>query len=211
MNYDQLVTPTPNISCTPGECLVYVQRTFSISAKYPTAIAAWNASTNKHQDQNWPALWFPVWFSVNGNPAGHVALHAPDHSIYSSSSPTSNTPVHHSSLAAMQQYWVKGTLLKYLGWTEDVEGTLVIKGEDMYQGKSAQDWAAIANDALAYKEQVINTKAWASPLDMSYVVDRIGPSIDDLYSWKYPPTPASPVAAVVDVEINGQKYVPETN
>lgn len=144
----QLITPNPNVPCTPGYCLMYVQSTFGIGAKYPSAITAYNASTTKHQDQNWPALWFPIWFTVNGNPYGHVALHAPDHSIYSSSSPTANTPVHHPSLAAMQSYWGKGTMLNYLGWTEDVEDTRVIGGDDQMIIQDADNWFARCNKTM---------------------------------------------------------------
>lgn len=138
---EQLITPSPNIACTPGWCKVYVEATFTIpaSGNYPTAISNWNGSQTKHQDQNWPGLWFPIWFTVNGNADGHVALHAPDHSIYSSSSPTSHTPVHHSSLAAMQQYWNKGLLLNYLGWTEDIEYIKVI-GDNMAIIEDADNW-----------------------------------------------------------------------
>lgn len=127
---EQVITPNPNIPCTPGYCLQYVRQTFGAPAVYATALDDWNANPTKHEDQDWPALWFPIWFTVANEPAGHVALHAPDHSIYSSSSPTSTTPVHHANLAAMQFYWNNGKMLTYLGWTEDIENVKVI-GETM--------------------------------------------------------------------------------
>lgn len=49
-------------------------------------------------------------------------------------------------------------------------------------------WKEVGIDALPYKEQIIKTKAWASAADMSFVVDRIAASVDDLYAYKYAPT-----------------------
>ncbi|MDQ0825434.1 hypothetical protein QFZ60_001607 [Arthrobacter sp. B2I5] len=133
MTYRQLISPNPNVSCKPGWCLMYVQDTFGIAPVYPTATAAWNASTTKHWDYNFPpGCWVAVWFSLRDEPAGHVALLAPDGSVYSSSHPTKTTPVHHASLDALIQYYAKANPLTYLGWTEDVEGVAVIsKGDDM--------------------------------------------------------------------------------
>lgn len=120
----QLITPNPNIPCTPGLCLVYVRETFGVGPKYPTATAGWNASNHKHPDQNFPeGDWVPVWFSLNDDPDGHVALRQPDGSIWSSSSPTATKPVHHQSLDAIEKYY--GGRLNYLGWTNDIEGAIV--------------------------------------------------------------------------------------
>jgi hypothetical protein len=122
----QLITPNPNIPCTPGLCLVYVRETFGIGPKHPTAAAGWRASTTKHTDKNFPDAWVPVWFSLSDEPAGHVALRQPDGSIWSSSHPTSNTPTHHESLEDILSYY--GNRMRYLGWTEDVEDVPVIVG-----------------------------------------------------------------------------------
>ena len=122
----QLITPNPNITCTPGLCLVYVRETFGIGPKYPSAIAGWNASAYKHTDQQFPAnASVPIWFTLSDNEFGHVALHQPDGSVWSSSSPTSTTPVHHPSLSDLLSYY--GGRLSYLGWTEDVEGVRVVE------------------------------------------------------------------------------------
>ena len=139
----QIITPNPNVSCTPGECLVYVQDTFGVGPKYLTAISAWQASTHQHPDQNFPDnIWLPVWFTVSDNPDGHVALRQPDGSIWSASSPTDTTPVHHASLADIESYY-NGTLT-YLGWTEDVEDTLVMDDT----GSALQDSNMAATDAV---------------------------------------------------------------
>ena len=104
---------------------MYVQATFGIGPKYPTATAGWDASTHKHEDQDFPDnSWVPVWFSLQDNPDGHVALRQPDGSIWSSSSPTDTTPIHHASLHDIMSYY--RNRLTYLGWTEDVEDELVV-------------------------------------------------------------------------------------
>ncbi|MDR6794747.1 hypothetical protein J2X12_004238 [Pseudarthrobacter oxydans] len=132
----QAITPNPDVSCTPGWCLTYVDDAFDLEAhgktqNYPTAISAWNASHSKHVDRRFPAnCWVPVWFTLEGNPAGHVAILAPDGAVWSSSHPTKKTPVRHNSLKEIVAYY--GSLgLSYLGWTEDVGGIAVVKEEDM--------------------------------------------------------------------------------
>lgn len=130
--WQQLITPNPNVPCTPNMCLQYVRQAAGIGAKYPSAIAGWNASPTQHRDQDFPANgWVPVWFTLTDNQYGHVVWRQPDGSIWSTSSPTSSIPVHHAGLDALIKYYGKDAQgrirLGYLGWTEDVEGKSVIK------------------------------------------------------------------------------------
>ena len=127
-NYTQVKTPNPNISCTPGWCLKYVQDTFGAPAKEPNATAAWNNSKFKHEDRNFPiGCYVPIWFSVKNVPEGHVALLCPDGSVYSSSDANSYTPHHHPSLDALISYYSKANPLTYLGWSEDIETLRVVQ------------------------------------------------------------------------------------
>jgi hypothetical protein len=68
----------------------------------------------------------PVWFSLATEPAGHVALRAPDGGVYSSSDAGTSVPHHHPSLDDLISYYAAGNPLTYLGWTEDVAGSPVI-------------------------------------------------------------------------------------
>lgn len=124
----QLITPNPNIECTPGMCLQYVRQTFGLPIRYGSATEAWNNSTSQHQDTSFPAgCWVPIWFSIDIEPNGHVALLAPDGTVYSSSDNT-NVPHHHPSiddLVSYYAYWGK-MQLTLLGWTEDVAGFPVV-------------------------------------------------------------------------------------
>jgi hypothetical protein len=119
----QLITPNPNIPCQPGWCLQYVRQAFNLPAAYPTATAAWEASSSKHRDRKFPAgCWVPVWFSLANEPAGHVALMAPDGSVYSTSD-LGSVPHQHLDLSDLMNYYARyGMTLTYLGWTEDVAG-----------------------------------------------------------------------------------------
>ena len=125
----QLITPNPNIWCEPGWCLMYVRQTFGLDGLYPNATAGWNAAQRKHRDWNFPAgVWVPVWFSLATNPLGHVALLAPDGSVYSTSD-ESNTPHHHPNMSHLIRYYAGSNPLTFLGWTEDIEGVAVVAGD----------------------------------------------------------------------------------
>lgn len=124
----QTITPTPIIPATGGWCLQYVRQAFGLPAKYASATEAWEQSTSKHRDRNFPAgLWVPVWYGIDVEPLGHVVLLAPDGSCYSTSD-YSGWPVHHASLEALEEFYAKyGMILQYRGWTEDVASYTVIE------------------------------------------------------------------------------------
>ena len=123
----QLITPNPNIWCRPGWCLEYVKNAFGTPAVYPSATAAWNGSTKKHADRNFPAgVAVPVHYGLTTTPLGHIVIRMPDGSVYSTSDLT-NTPHHHPNLEDLEAYYAYyGMGLIYRGWTEDVEGTPVM-------------------------------------------------------------------------------------
>jgi hypothetical protein len=127
----QTITPNPRIPCKPGWCLAYVNEAYGVPKVHGSATAAWRASGTKHQDDDFPpGCWVPVWFALSNEPNGHVALRAPDGSVYSTSD-NSTTPHHHPDLAELIGYYAHyGMRLTYLGWTEDVEGTPVIEAEE---------------------------------------------------------------------------------
>jgi hypothetical protein len=127
MTFTQTVTPNPHIPCQPGWCLQYVRQAYGLPAAYPTATAAWEASASQHRDRDFPAgVWYPIWFSLANEPAGHVALVAPDGSVFSTSD-LSNKPHQHLDISDLMNYYARyGMTLTYRGWTEDVAGYQVI-------------------------------------------------------------------------------------
>ena len=126
----QLITPNPNIPCRPGYCLEYVRKTYGLPARYPTATAAWLGSTSKHQDRNFPAgMWTPLWFGLENEPAGHVALLAPNGNVYSTSD-LGSVPHCHLDVSDLMNYYARYDMtLTYRGWTEDVAGYPVMTGD----------------------------------------------------------------------------------
>jgi hypothetical protein len=126
----QLITPNPDIDCKPGWCLQYVRQTFGLPAKYGSATEAWERSDTKHYAQDFPVnCWVPVWFSLETEPAGHVALLAPDGSVYSTSD-LGNKPHHHPTLDHLMSYYAYyGMPLTYRGWTEDVASYPVVASD----------------------------------------------------------------------------------
>lgn len=130
MSWAQVLTPTPTVACTPGWCLKYVSDAFGVTniphTNYDSATDAWNAS-QQHRELPVPAgVWVPVWFSLRDEPNGHVALLAPDGSVWSSSDPNTNEPHHHASLDALIAYYANANPLTFLGWSPDIGGTPVI-------------------------------------------------------------------------------------
>jgi hypothetical protein len=132
--YTQLITPNPDIECRPGWCLQYVRQTYDLPTKYGSATEAWEQSTSQHPDTNFPAdSWIPVWFALANEPAGHVALRAPDGSVYSTSD-LGNKPHHHPTLDDLMSYYAYyGMPLTYLGWTEDVASFPVVAPAMQYE------------------------------------------------------------------------------
>ena len=134
----QLITPNPDIPCKPGWCLQYVRETYGLPARYGSASEAWEKSSSQHADWNFPeGVWIPVWFSIDTVPEGHVALKAPDGSVYSSSD-LGDIPHHHASIGDLEAYYAYygGMTLTYLGWTEDVASYPVV-GQDTIQVEQA--------------------------------------------------------------------------
>jgi hypothetical protein len=124
----QLITPNPNIPAEEGMCLQYVRQAFGLPLRYGSATEAWDNSPSQHPDRDYPqGVWFPVWWALDKNVNGHVALVAPDGSVYSTSNLNPNPVKHHPSIADVEAYYAYyGMTLTYRGWTEDVAGYPVI-------------------------------------------------------------------------------------
>ncbi|SIS11228.1 hypothetical protein [Williamsia sterculiae] len=128
MSWQQVIAPNPIIACMPGWCLTYVQTAFRAPWAGSSATDAWNRARSKHGDANFPdGVAVPVYFAMAGVADGHIVIREPDGSIYSTSHPTANTPVHHSSLQALYSYY--GGRLTLRGWSEDLNGFYVISQE----------------------------------------------------------------------------------
>ena len=131
----QLVIPDVSINTNKlNNCLWWVQQTVGAIHQYPTAMAEWNADLNNHDGTPPSGYWLPIFFTMVGVPAGHVCWIAPDGSVYSTSSATSLTPVHHASIDALIKYY--GGKLTLLGWSEWVSNIRIVEREDMVTNES---------------------------------------------------------------------------
>lgn len=118
----------PNVPCTPGYCLTYVQDGFGVPPKVPYALADWEKNTYNHADKNFPDVPTPIWFTGTSGTLkeyGHVAVRLADSSVWSCSHPTNHTAMHFQSIDALNEYY-SGQLI-YLGWSEDVEEVKVME------------------------------------------------------------------------------------
>jgi hypothetical protein len=131
----QLITPTAWIPATGGWCLQYVRQAYGLEARYDSATEAWEKSTTKHRDRNFPeGMWTPVWYGIDIEPLGHVVLRAPDGTVYSTSD-YSGWPRIHKDLADLEAFYAYyGMNLQYRGWTEDVAGFPVMEPTITAQG-----------------------------------------------------------------------------
>lgn len=179
--FTQLITPNPNIRCTPGWCLQYVRESFGLPVRYGSATEAWQKSASQHRDRNFPTgMYVPVWFTIDIEPNGHVALLTPDGSVYSSSDMT-NTPHHHPSIDELISYYARWGKMKltYLGWTEDVAGYPVIAASGINsQGtiKASEDDELLSAEAQNWLKENLLTKA-----DGAYQNDRALTKADGAY------------------------------
>jgi hypothetical protein len=180
----QAITPDPDIPCRPGWCLAYVNEAFGVPKVYPTAMASWLASPTQHRDMNFPrGVWVPLWFSLATEPAGHVALLAPDGAVWSTTHPTAHTPTRHPDLADLFRAYSRYNPLTYLGWTEDVEGTRVLAGITA-QSLTALEDKEMAIDVDALVERLDSLNKAHHEATREHVNGRIKDIADAV--WKHP-------------------------
>lgn len=125
MTYKQLKKPNVAIKTKAiGWCLWWVQEAYKVPHLYPSASMQYKQTRYKHPSSPPKGVYVPVFFTMKGVPEGHVAISAPDGSIYSTSSSRSLQPVHHKNMRDLLDYY--GGRLTYLGWSEDVGGVRVV-------------------------------------------------------------------------------------
>jgi len=118
-----------------GWCMNYVRTAFGVARKIPSAWGSWVASSTQHADRNFPKnVYFAAYFSYYANLDGtgvknwgHVVicLVHDDGSMEIWSAPISHKPFADkwSSIEEVERKYG----VKFAGWTEDVNGTLVIR------------------------------------------------------------------------------------
>lgn len=130
-NYVQVTSANRSTKDLPGWCARFVFNAFGGKNGwgFSTAIDAWNGQKNRHPGELPPAgVDVPIWFSWTKDPRGHTAVFLSDGRVMSS--PVSPTPWTarqdiFPSIAALMAAFGGG--MKYLGWGEQMDGTVVVK------------------------------------------------------------------------------------
>lgn len=124
--WEQAKKPNLNVKTSLGMCLKYVQDAYGSGWAGSYALQGWNDLVKfKHRDRNIPSgVYVPIWFEGywNGVNYGHVAIYK-DGIVYSS--PYTNKTTHDQlgNIATVERIYG----MKYIGWSEDIGGTRVIK------------------------------------------------------------------------------------
>lgn len=169
--YEQLIQPDLNVQGQDDECLVYVREVFGAPPKYSTATVGWQNLQYPHTG-NPPNNAVPIWFSwtgtINGvtQNYGHVAVWA-NGKIYSTSAQGDKT---FNSIQALVSYM--GGDIKYLGWSEDINGVRVVQPQEEEEmpneGDVVNAYHYVGETATATDIAVYTSKAWSAPDGLFY-------------------------------------------
>ena len=108
-----------------GWCLNYVRTAFGVETKIPRAIWSWERSQYRHADWDIPGgVYVPIFFSGYFG-YGHAAIYR-DGKVWSSPLAAKATPDVWNSIQEVERRYG----VTYVGWTEDVNGELVLKNEE---------------------------------------------------------------------------------
>lgn len=129
MAWTQTSAVNTGVTDYAGWCLRFTQSVFGAPVAHPSAWAAWEATSLKHQDRDLPSVAVPVWFSHIGNYDGtgnknwgHVCAYIPGAGFLSSPG-SANSPGQSwfGSIEEIERYF----RCTYVGWSEDLNGLQV--------------------------------------------------------------------------------------
>lgn len=125
---------------TAGFCLRNVRLGYGIPALYDSAWTAW-LKTQQHTGTPPSGVDVPVYFSYTASIDGirknwgHIGVRLKDGRFWSDGKVYPSISDYTSNFAPV-----------YVGWGESVNNVRVIEGEEMYEGKTAEQWQRIANE-----------------------------------------------------------------
>jgi hypothetical protein len=126
-------------TCVIGRCLQYTRTWLEIDPRYPSASVAWAEANVRHTDRK-PKNGAPVFWTGGSQGYGHIALHTSGGRIRSTDV-LSGGLVSTVPLEWFDQHWPG---LRYVGWTEDVNGVAL-----PYLKGNATDWRATGDVYVA--------------------------------------------------------------
>jgi hypothetical protein len=144
MSWTQLVTPDSTVKGAVGWCLSFQEDVYHTPHLYATAPNntaqyAWSQCQYRHIDQDFPDdVAVLVWWRYQN--AGHVMTRYPDGTYYGSPWQLGTTQATVSSKSEVERlYSASGKYpLTYLGWSEDLAGTRIVKQEEKYEMNDSQ-------------------------------------------------------------------------
>lgn len=144
MSWVQVKSPNLNVRTSLGMCLQYVQDAFGSGWAGSYALQGWrDIVKKKHTDRNMPGgVYVPIWFEGywDGVNYGHVAIYK-DGVCWSSPYTNKGTHDQLGNIETVERIYG----MKYIGWSEDIGGTTVIKkGSSMnIEEEISKLWAAL--------------------------------------------------------------------
>lgn len=112
-------------SYEPGMCLKWVRTCWEVPSLAGDAQEAWDIARHKHPGDRNPPDGAPVFWSGGSKGYGHVA-------IWRTADMRSTDCKSTGQVAAAALSWVENTWnMRYLGWTEDLNGIDLPIGDDM--------------------------------------------------------------------------------
>jgi hypothetical protein len=111
-----------------GYCLQFVRECYAVPSRYPSAIAAWNASKTQHPGDRNPPAAVPLYFATPSQ-YDHVVFGVSPSEIIT----TFNADIRRytgNAIAGIERDF-QGT---YLGWAEDINGMTVYASESIAGG-----------------------------------------------------------------------------
>lgn len=120
--WKQVKSPNLNTKGQIDWCLAYIQSAFGTAHTSPSAWSEWNNVVRKKHSGTPPkGVYVPIWFSGAGG-YGHVAIYK-DGKVYSSPWKAGTTSAVLNSIAETERIYG----VKYVGWSEDLAGSTIIK------------------------------------------------------------------------------------
>lgn len=148
MSWVQVKSPNLNVRTSLGMCLKYVQDAFGSGWAGSYALQGWHDIVKKkHTNRNIPAgVYVPIWFEGywNGVNYGHVAIYK-DGIVWSSPYTDKTSHDQLGNIETVERVYG----MKYIGWSEDIGGTTVIKEQDMAEKVNLDTARILAHMNLA--------------------------------------------------------------
>lgn len=116
-----LVSPDLTVKDFSGYCLRFTQSVWGAPVAHPTAWAAWEATTMKHETRDLPDVPVPIWFDWTGDIGsgvkryGHAATWVPGQGVFTSP-PSGYGNKWYPTLEAQERAYG----IKFVGWSEDI-------------------------------------------------------------------------------------------